>query len=248
MTRLHDLPLGELQFYATAPYPCSYLPGREARSQVVTPGCLITTALYGTLIDAGFRRSGVFTYRPHCDRCRACIPVRIPVDQFKPSRTQRRAQHHHQQLTTHFLPLQFVAEHYELYCRYQLSRHSETDLEENSLEQYHHFLLQSPVKTHLVEFRENGVLRMVSIIDVLKEGLSSVYTFFEPGLPGTSYGIYNILWQIEHCKERGLPWLYLGYWIKNSQKMNYKIEFQPMHGFIDHQGCVLPKPQPEQTS
>jgi arginine-tRNA-protein transferase len=100
----------------------------------------------------------------------------------------------------------------------------------------------------LVEFREAGVLRMVSIIDELEAGLSSVYTFFEPNLPGASLGIYNILWQIEQCKQRGLPWLYLGYWIKKSQKMNYKIEFQPLQGLFDHRWCVLPKPQPGDAS
>ncbi len=118
-------------------------------------------------------------------------------------------------------------------------------MDQDSQEQYIHFLLQSTIPSHLVEFREAGTLRMVSIIDELDQGLSSVYTFYDPDLPRASLGTYNVLWQIGQCKSRGLPWLYLGYWIRHSQKMAYKIHFQPLQGLIGQQWSPLPVPDTE---
>src|SRR5213082_1211503 len=198
MSRLNDLPHAVLQFYVTAPYPCSYLPDRMARSQVATPTHLINTDLYGDLVKAGFRRSGIFTYRPHCYACRACVPVRIPVAEYVANRSQR---------------------------------HSGGGMYNDSRDQYSHFLLQSRVDTRLIEFRDAGQLVMVSIVDFLPDGLSSVYTFYEPDRRGASYGTYNVLWQIEQCRNLGLPYLYLGYWIRESPKMAYKSKFEPIEGF-----------------
>ncbi len=227
MSDPQELPIHTLQFYTTAEYPCSYLAGRAARSQVAAPTHLIDNDLYGELVQKGFRRSGLFTYRPHCDHCTACVPIRVDVRAFQPTRSQRRCWNRQEELSLRITSLRWDDEHFDLYQRYQLHRHPGAGMDDDMQSQYQQFLLTSRVNTRLAEFRNaHGDLCIVSVIDVLQDGLSAVYTFFEPEAPG-SLGTWSILWQIEQCRQAGLPWLYLGYWIEESRKMTYKSAFQP---------------------
>lgn len=233
MSQLNDIPLATLHFYLTAPYACSYLPNLQARSQVAAPGSLVSPQVYSQLIQHGFRRSGTYTYRPRCDTCQACVPLRVLAKAFQPSRSQRRTVKRLADMQVSLHELQDQPEYYELYQRYQKARHKDGGMDNDDRESYSNFLLQSQVDTLLVEFREQGILRMVSVIDVLADGLSSVYTFFDPDLPHRGYGVYNVLWQIDLCRQLDLDYVYLGYWIADSAKMSYKTKYRPAQGLIE---------------
>jgi leucyl-tRNA---protein transferase len=233
MSSLNDISISALHFYLTAPYPCSYLPDLQARSQVATPGFLINPPLYSRLMQYGFRRSGAYIYRPRCDECSVCVQMRVLAGQFTANRSQRRAWAQHAKLEATLHKLQDKPEYYELYLRYQRARHPDGGMDNDDHDAYQTFLLESRIDTLLVEFRDEGILRMVSVIDLLSDGLSSVYTFYDPDLPHTRFGVYNVLWQIELCRKLNLDFVYLGYWIKDSRKMSYKTQYQPAQGLQD---------------
>ncbi|HWT29244.1 MAG TPA: arginyltransferase [Methylophilaceae bacterium] len=232
MTLPNDPPLQRLQFYATTPYPCGYLEGKLAQSLIAAPHHLIDAEAYSGLIQLGFRRSGKFAYRPHCEHCNACIPVRLPVDRFTPNRSQRRALKQHLDLRVTVSELRYSEEHFALYTAYQTARHHNGD-DAESAEQYRNFLVQSNVESVMVEFRDNDALRIVSVVDIVRDGLSAVYTFYDASDRSNSFGTFNVLWLIEWCRSLGLPYLYLGYWIDQSRKMHYKKHFLPQEGLID---------------
>jgi arginine-tRNA-protein transferase len=226
-----------LHFYISSGYPCGYLANKEAISLIAAPPHLIDTPIYSKLMQQGFRRSGLFVYKPHCENCQACVPVRLPVLDFVPSRGQKRAMKQHEALNATVLAADFYEEHYALYAQYQQARHAkhsnDQDSEVDDAEQYRQFLCKSNVETVLVEFRDGHQLKMVSVIDVLGDGLSAVYTFYDPHDKKASLGTYNVLWQIARAKALQRPYLYLGYWIKDSQKMAYKQNFQPLEKRIN---------------
>ncbi len=233
MSFAKDLPIFRLQFYLTAQYPCSYLPERQARSQVAAPGNMIDTGIYSELVRLGFRRSGQHVYRPRCDTCRACVSVRVPVAEFEPSRSQRRCLSRNADLSLSLRPLVFDEAHYRLYRRYQATRHAGGGMDQDDREQFCAFLLQSRVDSVLAEFSLAGEVVMVALVDKLVDGLSAVYTFFDPDLEKRSLGAFGVLTQIRLAQEIGLPYVYLGYWIEACHKMAYKSSYRPLEGLLD---------------
>ena len=226
-------------FYVTPPERCAYLPARESVNVFADPRARMNTALYGRLIDKGFRRSGSHLYRPQCPGCNACIPTRIPVARFTPSRSQRRTWKINSDLRVNALTEAYRADHFALYRRYQRGRHAGGEMDNPTLQSYLDFMRCPWADTSLVEFRRGGALLAVAVCDRLAQGLSAVYTFFDPHEQRRGLGTYAILWQIEETRRRGLPYVYLGYWIANNLKMNYKTRFRPIEGLIDGQWRAL---------
>lgn len=223
----------------TTPHPCSYLEGELAQSAFVMPSFKMNTAIYSQLIAHGFRRSGDDVYRPQCGQCSQCVPVRLPVEQFKPNRKQKRCWQKNQDTTVIIKPAVFEQAHYDLYLRYQNQRHAEGNMASSSPDDYIGFLSSSWCNTQFIEFSIAGELATVAIVDRLDNALSAVYTFFDPKFSGYSLGVYAVLSQIHYAQQQGLEWLYLGFWIADCQKMNYKNQYQPLQGFIDHQWNFL---------
>lgn len=224
---------GRLFFFSTEPQTCSYLPDREAVMLFADPNKVIDTETYARLIDYGFRRSGDNVYRPHCRGCQACVPVRIPVADFLPDRAQRRAWQRNKDLAISSARTDFGPEHLDLYHRYQVARHDGRVGVRDAREQLE-FLRSRFINTSSLEYRLDGRLVMVSVIDAMPQGLSAVYTFYEADdaqLARRSLGTFGVLRLIEECRTRGLPWLYLGYWIADSDKMAYKSRYQPLHAY-----------------
>lgn len=217
-----------IPLYLTPEHACSYLDEEQAQSVFVPPSFQLTTDLYSGLIAQGFRRSGNDIYKPHCGQCTACIPARLAVADFKPNRNQQRCLKKNNFTQALIKPAAFEQAHYDLYLRYQLSRHSDGNMAYSSPDDYMQFLGSSWCDTRFVEFSINGELAGVAVIDQLNNALSAVYTFFDPKFSNTSPGVYAVLWQIEHAKQLKLDFLYLGFWIKQCAKMAYKSQYQPL--------------------
>lgn len=221
-------PPNPLAFFASRPHPCGYLPGRDTVNLFTDPDAPMDMAIYSRLADFGFRRSGSHIYRPHCPQCQACLPVRIPVDAFQPSRAQRRTLKLNRDVQATQRPAAFDEEHFTLYRRYMTSRHPGGSMDDPDPERYLEFLSSPWSETLFVEFRLHERLMAVSVLDVLTQGLSAVYTFFDPELSARSPGRHGVLWAIGEAQRRGLDYLYLGYWIAASPKMRYKQEYRPL--------------------
>lgn len=209
-------------------HPCSYLAGRQARSVFVDPQTRIDAPRYGTLLDMGFRRSGGYVYRPACGSCQECRPVRVPVAAFRPGRGQRRCLRRNDDLLVSVEP-ELSAEHYALYRRYLYARHPGGGMDPEDREAFRSFLSSAWGYTEILSVREaSGRLLAGGVVDRIPQGLSAVYTYFEPDCPDRSLGTYVILQEIERARALQLPYLYLGYWVKGSGKMAYKNKFRPL--------------------
>ncbi len=223
MTSLKDLKL-----YTTAEHDCSYLPGQRARTLFIDPEFSIDIEFHTRLNEIGFRRSGAHIYRPHCQSCSACTSCRILVNDFKPGRRFRRVMKKNEDLQVTALPSIAGLEYYHLYEKYINTRHQDGDMYPASSDQYQSFLLTCRKDSLFLEVRQQEKLLAVMICDRLLNGLSAVFTFFEPDMPKRSLGTFAILWQIKVAQRLKLNYLYLGYWIQDCQKMNYKTQFAPL--------------------
>jgi arginine-tRNA-protein transferase len=214
------------QFFATAPVPCPYLAGRAERKLIVELAGAGAERFYDDLSRAGFRRSHRFAYRPACHGCSSCVPVRILVARFSDSRSTRRIRNLNRDLRADAAAAQASVEQFRLFLAYQRSRHADSDMAAMSYAEYRGMVEDSAVRSEIVEFREaGGRLVAVSLIDCLDDGASAVYSFFEPREAKRSLGTWCILWLVEECRRRGLPYVYLGYWIAETPKMAYKARF-----------------------
>ncbi|MBU0538347.1 MAG: arginyltransferase [Gammaproteobacteria bacterium] len=228
----------EIKLYATHPHPCSYFNEREAKTIFIDPEMTPSPALYSELSRRGFRRSGNHIYRPDCKRCNECIASRVPVNTFTPTRGQRRIINRNADLRTEILTAP-SAQAYNLYERYINGRHRDGDMYPPSQEQFDSFLGQSNATTMYLHFYSESNLVAVAVTDVLDDGLSAIYTFYDPALSRRSLGVYGILWQINHAKSLKLPYVYLGYWIRDCQKMAYKTDYRPIELLINSRWARL---------
>ncbi|MGF1645186.1 MAG: arginyltransferase, partial [Thiotrichales bacterium] len=230
----------QLEIFATPPHPCSYLADRVAVNAVLNPMLTPNMALFGQLIDVGFRRSGCQLYRPHCPACRGCVSCRVPADKFVPDRAQRRCWRRNQDLDVRVRPPRLTDEYFALYTRYLALRHPGGGMDNPAPASFEQFLISDWCHTEFIEFRAQGTLLAVAVVDCLPNSLSSVYTFYDPDASERGLGTYAILWQIAEAHRRKLGYVHLGYWIRDSAKMNYKIRFQPLEGFVDYRWQALP--------
>ncbi len=224
--------MGNNQFFLTPPHPCSYLDHHTARTLFLDPRQPVDAALYGTLIHAGFRRSGSHLYRPHCEGCNACIAVRVPVADFRWSRRFRRVRSANAAVTASLHAANFSQRYYDLYARYIEARHADGDMHPPNPDQFRSFLYSSWSQSTFIVLEERGKLIAVAVTDRVPDGLSAIYTFFDPSLTKRSLGVLAVLAQIEQCARDAMPYLYLGYWVRDSPKMRYKTDYRPIEMLV----------------
>lgn len=224
-------PLEEIGFRLTPEHACSYLDDRKAITLFVDPDYPVVMEQYSALAKLGFRRSGTNIYRPHCTDCGLCIPVRVPVDEFKPNRSQRRNKTLNKDLLVNIKSAIFSHEHYDLYRRYMKGRHAGGGMDNDEPDSYETLIKADWSLSKLLEFRLDDKLMMVAVIDCFDDGLSAVYTFFDPGYSNRGLGIFGVLSEIDYVNSLNLEWLYLGYWNPKTNKMSYKSNYQPMEFF-----------------
>ncbi len=219
--------------------PCSYLPGREAVNEWADPAA-VDARVYDRLIELGFRRSGSHVYRPGCSDCARCISMRVDVQRFRPARRDRRCLNANADLSLHWAEPGYSAAHFALYRRYLAARHPHGGMDKPTPEGFRQFLIGDWSRTRFLEMRRDGKLLAVAVTDEVRDGLSAVYSFFDPDESRRGLGNFAVLSQIRLAREAGLRWLYLGYWIESSSKMAYKGRFRPAEGFIEGHWRPLP--------
>ena len=228
-----------LQLYITTETPCSYFEDRLSSNLVPDPNLRLNMPVYNQLIKHGFRRSGTYCYRPHCNHCQACVACRIPVDEFRHNRSQKRCLKINQTLKLTTVAADFSEEYFDLYRRYLNSRHIDGSMADPAKDDFKQFLYSKWSNTQFLEYRLNGRLVAVAVTDVVSDGVSAVYSFFDPEMAKHSLGTYCILKQIDYAKELELDYVYLGYWIKDHPKMHYKTNFKPLQVYRDEQWLTL---------
>lgn len=232
--------LNDLQYYITPPHDCSYLEGKSARMVFLDPAHRINVLTLSDLSRVGFRRSGDFVYRPECHLCRQCLSSRVPVQAFRMNSQQKKAWKRNQDLEVRITQPQHASDlHYQLYERYINARHADGDMYPPSYDQFEKFLIHSCSNSFFLELWKDEQLISVSTCDVLDDGISAVYTFFDPDENRRSLGVFAVLKQIEYVQQRGLNYVYLGYWVPHSNKMNYKAQYSPFEILLDGQWRLI---------
>lgn len=226
-----DTSLEDMSFRVTPEHECSYLDDKDAITLFVDPNYPIAMKQYSQLAQLGFRRSGSNVYRPHCTDCGLCIPVRVPVEEFKPNRSQRRNKSSNKDIVYSIKDAVFNDEHYELYRKYMKGRHAGGGMDNDEPDSYETLISADWSISKLLEFRLENKLVMVAVVDCFDDGVSAVYTFFDPEYSNRGLGVFGILSEIEYVQTLELDWLYLGYWNPKTNKMSYKANYQPMEFF-----------------
>ena len=224
-----------IRLFETVVDECPYIEGNQSASILVDPDHQIDRSLFSMLSKQGFRRSGEMLYAPKCPSCNACVSVRIPTETFTPSRSQKRVWKKNLDLRASIEEVSFEDEHFDMYFRYQQHRHPDSTMCDEDQTKYKSFIDSTYSYSRFLCFRLEGKLIGISVLDQFDGGLSAVYTFFDPEYSNRSIGTYAILYSLKLAKMHKVPHVYLGYWIEESQKMDYKRKFKPLEGYIDRQ-------------